>query len=39
MNSIQDEDRPPLFKRWSAWYAIVLALLVAQIIGFYLITS
>jgi hypothetical protein len=38
MNSLPDEDRPPVFKSWSAWYAIVVALLIAQIIAFYMIT-
>jgi hypothetical protein len=33
-----DNDRPPVFRQWSAWYAIVLGLLVVQIIAYYLIT-
>jgi hypothetical protein len=37
--TLPEEDRPPLFRRWSAWYAIVLGLLIAQIIAYYLITA
>jgi hypothetical protein len=33
-----DYDRPPVFRRWSSWYAIVLGLLVVQIIIYYVIT-
>jgi hypothetical protein len=36
--SDSSEDRPPVFRRWSAWYAIVLGLLVLQIVAYYLIT-
>jgi len=39
MNSLPEEDRPPVFRRWSSWYAVVLGLLILQIVAFYLITA
>ena len=35
----QLEEKPPIFPRWSYWYAIVIFLLLAEIIFFYLISK
>ncbi len=32
------EDPPPLFKTWTAWYALVVGTLLALIALFYLFT-
>jgi hypothetical protein len=33
------KDKPPIFNSWKAWYVLVIAFLVLQIILFYLITK
>jgi hypothetical protein len=33
------EDQPPIFPRWSYWYALVLILLLAEIIFFLMISN
>lgn len=33
-----ESDKPPLFKSWTGWYVLVLAILVVQIIIYRLIT-
>ncbi len=32
-------DKPPLFGKWSAWYALVLLFLIAQIVLFIYFTK
>jgi hypothetical protein len=34
-----DDDKIPLFKKWSSWYALVIGFLVLLIIFFYLFTK
>jgi hypothetical protein len=34
-----DDTQVPLFKKWSYWYALVIAALVALIIFFYFLTK
>lgn len=34
-----DDNRPPLFKSWHAWYLFVVLFLIAQIILFYYLTK
>ncbi|MGZ8538462.1 MAG: hypothetical protein ACXWV9_09390 [Flavisolibacter sp.] len=34
-----NEDKPPLFKKWTYWYAVVLGFLIILIILFYLFTK
>lgn len=41
MSSPEEEvqhQRPPVFKKWKTWYGLVVAVLVVQIIVYYLIT-
>ncbi len=38
MNREQNEQ-PPLFKKWPHWYWLVLAVLVAEIVLFYFISK
>lgn len=33
------EERPPIFKTWNAWYALVISLIVLQIILFAQLTK
>lgn len=33
------QERPPVFKKWSGWYWLVLIVLVVQIIIYTLITN
>jgi hypothetical protein len=33
------DDKPPLFKSWNAWYILVVAFLLLQIILFSLFTK
>lgn len=35
----RNDEQPPLFPRWSHWYALVLILLLAEIIFFLLISN
>lgn len=35
----EEDEHPPLFRKWKHWYWLVLAALVAEIILFYLITT
>ena len=37
MSELQNE-KPPLFKTWSSWYAIVLGAMLIQVLIFLLIT-
>lgn len=37
MSELNDE-RPPVFKRWRTWYALVLGALIIQIIIYLVIT-
>lgn len=40
MNEAPTEDnRPPVFRRWSGWYWLVILVLVAQIIIYTLISN
>lgn len=34
-----DEDRVPVFKKWSYWYALVIGFLVFCILFFYFLTN
>lgn len=36
---MQPDERPPLFKNWSSWYAAVIIALVLQIIFFIYFTK
>jgi hypothetical protein len=33
------EDKPPLFQSWRTWYKLVLAVLLIQVIVYFLITT
>jgi hypothetical protein len=33
------EERPPIFRKWQSWYWLVFAVLVLEIIFFYLISK
>lgn len=35
----QDNEKIPLFKKWSQWYSLVVIVLVSLIILFYLFTK
>jgi hypothetical protein len=35
---MNDLEKPPVFKAWSGWYALILSVLVLQIILYYLLT-
>jgi hypothetical protein len=39
MNKEEDQDRVPLFGKWSYWYALVIGFLVFCIALFYLLTK
>jgi hypothetical protein len=34
-----DEERAPLFKKWSYWYVLVIGFLILCIVLFYLLTK
>jgi len=34
-----EENKPPVFKKWSGWYLLVIAVLIVQIIVYSLITN
>jgi len=34
MSTAPDQENPPIFKKWSHWYWLLLAFLVVQIIVF-----
>lgn len=34
-----DEERAPLFKKWSYWYGLVIGFLVVCIVLFYFLTK
>jgi hypothetical protein len=34
-----DEDKPPLFKRWTSWYYLVIGFLIFQILLFAMFTK
>jgi hypothetical protein len=36
---MENPEKPPLFASWKGWYLLVLAVLVAEIFFFYLITK
>jgi hypothetical protein len=33
-----EEEKPPVFRKWSTWYWLLLGALVIQVIIYYLIT-
>ncbi len=33
------EEKPPLFQSWSAWYKLVLAVMLVQVILYFIITK
>ena len=35
---MSDADKPPVFKSWTGWYALILAVLVVQVIIYYVLT-
>lgn len=35
----QQDERPPLFRKWSHWYALVIGFQLLLIIFFYLLTK
>jgi hypothetical protein len=35
----EEKERPPIFKKWSGWYALVIGFLVALIIFFVYFTK
>ncbi|WP_256378877.1 hypothetical protein [Chitinophaga sp. XS-30] len=35
----KQEEKPPLFPRWSIWYIVVAAWLIALVIFFYFFTK
>ncbi len=35
----QDNEKPPLFKSWRNWYALVLGFLLVQIIVYFYFTT
>ncbi len=39
MNTEEQEERPPLFKKWSTWYRLVIGSLVLLILFFYFLTK
>ena len=38
MNTLPDDNRPPLFPKWVHWYALLVALLLLQILLYHLFT-
>ncbi len=36
---MNDSGKPPLFDSWTGWYVLVLAVLFAQMIIYYLVTQ
>ncbi len=34
-----EEEKPPVFQKWSAWYWLVMCMLVVEVILFYVITQ
>jgi hypothetical protein len=32
------DQKPPIFKSWSSWYWLVLAVMAAQVLIFFLVT-
>ena len=36
---MEQEEKPPLFKKWSHWYGLLLAALVLQVLIYYSITT
>ena len=39
MNKEEDQDRVPLFGKWSYWYALVIGWLIFCIAVFYILTK
>jgi len=35
----EQEEQPPLFKKWSTWYTLVIGFLVLLILFFYFLTK
>jgi hypothetical protein len=33
------EDKPPLFQSWMTWYKLILAVMLIQVIAYFLITK
>lgn len=38
MMEAQEDERPPVFSSWKAWYGLVIAVLLVQIVVYLLIT-
>jgi hypothetical protein len=36
---MEPNEQPPLFRKWTAWYTLVVAVLVLQAILYYLFTK
>jgi len=34
-----NDERPPLFHSWKAWYKLVLAVMLIQVVMYFLITT
>lgn len=34
-----NNEKPPVFKRWSGWYWLVMSFLLVQIVIYFLITN
>lgn len=39
MDTEEKEEQPPLFKKWTNWYALVIGFLVLLILFFYFLTK
>lgn len=39
MDTEEQEERPPLFKKWGTWYMLVIGCLVLLILFFYFLTK
>jgi hypothetical protein len=35
----EDQEKIPVFKTWKQWYIVVLAILVIQIVLYYIVTQ
>jgi hypothetical protein len=32
-------EKPPVFKRWSSWYVLVMVVMVLQLVAYFLLTN